>query len=215
MFHVDIDLTCDWNDERKDYLKKIFKKKKELKLITFQATKCCSKELIAKKIFQLYGKAYNRYEMLENANLNIKWLRTVLNREVAIGLENNNYYPSSAYDIITEGDFISEIVNQNNIFLLLDIAHAKVTAHYKQLIYDNYLDSLPLDKTIQLHICKPNIPGKGMAFDVHEAPNDQMFQEVLNLTKKYKKIKYLTIEYYKDKNVLIESILKLRNILKK
>ena len=42
-----------------------------------------------------------------------------------------------------------------------------------------------------------------------------MFQEVLNLTKKYKKIKYLTIEYYKDKNVLIESILKLRNMLKK
>ena len=80
--------------------------------------------------------------------------------------------------------------------------------------FNAYLKSLPLDKIIQLHICQPSIPAEGIATDAHDAPNNQMFDEVISLTKKYKNIKYLTIEYYKDKNKLIESITTLKKLLK-
>ena len=40
-----------------------------------------------------------------------------------------------------------------------------------------------------------------------------MFKEVIRLLNKYQSIKYLTIEYYKDKDILITSINKLRQLV--
>jgi len=141
-------------------------------------------------------------------------LREKLSPDTAIGLENNNYYPTPAYQDVTDGDFISEVLEENDLFLLLDIAHAMVAAHNKNLSYDQYIASLPLHRIIQLHICQPKLPVGGVAVDAHGAPDEGMFQEVLRLVEKLPNIKYLTIEYYKDKDILIESILHLRQLLK-
>ena len=72
---------------------------------------------------------------------------------------------------------------------------------------------MPLDKLIQLHICQPELPAVGSARDTHNEPNNEMYLEVLRLIKKYPKIEYLTIEYYKDKDILISSINKLRQLI--
>ena len=42
-----------------------------------------------------------------------------------------------------------------------------------------------------------------------------MFKEVENLSKNYNKLKYFTIEYYKDSERLISKLKLLRSILKK
>ena len=52
-----------------------------------------------------------------------------------------------------------------------------------------------------------------IAFDAHNEPNNAMYSEVNRLIKKYPTIKYLTIEYYKDKDILIRSINKLRHMI--
>ena len=129
LFHIDIDITLKWDNETREYLQHAFNKKPELKLATFQATRCCQNELIGNGMFQMSGEIYSDLEMIKHAEQNTEWLRKVLNAEVKIGLENNNYYPSPAYDIVTNGDFISKVVRQNGLYLLLDIAHAMVTAH--------------------------------------------------------------------------------------
>jgi uncharacterized protein (UPF0276 family) len=136
-----------------------------------------------------------------------------LDKKVKIGVENNNYYPTQAYDIVTDNVFINTIINENGLYLLLDIAHAMVTAHNREINYDDYIESLNLNKLIQLHICQPTIPEIGIAYDSHEVPNDKMFENVLSLVSKYPTIKYLTIEYYKDKNILINSIKKLHYLI--
>jgi hypothetical protein len=214
LFHIDVDLTHEWDNDLRTYLSNAFKKKPDLKLITLQATRCCLGERLINGMFQLEGKIYSAKEMLDNSIINSKWLRETLSPGTAIGLENNNYYPTPAYKDIAEGDFISEVLEQNDLFLLLDIAHAMVTAHNKNLSYDQYIASLPLHRIIQLHICQPKLPVGGVAVDAHGAPDDGMFQEVVRLVELLPSIRYLTIEYYKDKDILIESILHLRQLMK-
>ena len=164
-------------------------------------------------IFQLEGKVYNQQEMLKNAVDNTKWLKYILDDGIKIGLENNNYYPTPAYDIITDGEFITTVIKTNDIYLLLDLAHAMVTAHNLKINYRDYIETLPLDKLIQLHICQPELPIDSIAYDAHNEPDSNMIAEVINLISKFPHIKYLTIEFYKEKNVLIDSIKKLRKSL--
>jgi uncharacterized protein (UPF0276 family) len=213
LFHIDIDLTHEWDDELRSYLENALSKKPELKLITLQATRCCKDGNLVDGIFQLKGKSYTDKEMLSHSVKNTKWLRQNISKSVLIGLENNNYYPTPAYDIITEGNFISKVVYENNLFLLLDIAHAMVSAHNKNTSYEDYILRLPLDRLIQLHICQPTLTEGGIARDTHNEPNDDMFKEVIRLINKYQSIKYLTIEYYKDKDILITSINRLRQLV--
>ena len=213
LFHIDIDLTHKWDENLREYLKNSLSKKTDLKLVTMQATRCCHGENIINGMFQLDGKIYSRQEMFDYSIENTKWLRNILNDNVSIGLENNNYYPSPAYDIVADGDFITQVLEENNLFLLFDIAHAMVTAHNKKISYGQYISTLPFEKLIQLHICQPELPEGGIARDAHNEPNHEMYLEVLRLIKKYPTIKYLTIEYYRDKNILIGSIKKLRQLI--
>jgi len=213
LFHIDIDLTHKWDADLKRYLNDALNKKPDLKLVTLQATRCCKGEKLLDGLFQLNGKVYTRDEMLDYSMENTQWVRNILGSKVLIGLENNNYYPTPAYDIITDGDFIAKVLEKNNLFLLLDIAHAMVTAHNKKISYDQYIATLPLDKLIQLHICQPELVNGEIARDTHNEPNDEMFSEVVRLINKYSTIKYLTIEYYKDKDILIASIKKLRHLI--
>ena len=213
LFHIDIDLTHEWDDELRSYLENALSKKPELKLITLQATRCCQGEKIINGMFQIDGKVFSAEEMLNFSVENTNWLRNILPKNILIGLENNNYYPTKAYNIVADGDFITQVVNKNNLFLLLDIAHAMVTAHNKKINYEEYIESLPLEKLIQVHICQPELVEGEIARDTHNEPNDEMFSEVVRLINKYSTIKYLTIEYYKDKDILIASIQKLRHLI--
>ena len=213
LFHIDIDITHPWDQKVKSYIKTILKNKPELKLITFQSTRCCQGEVLDKGIFQLSGEVFTKDQMISFAMKNSCWLRENFPKQLLIGLENNNYYPTSAYDIITEGGFISEVVEKCELYFLLDIAHAMVTAHNLDIDYKDYLNSLPMDRLLQLHICQPILPNNGMGYDAHEAPNQEMYQEVKRLVNLYPNIKYLTIEYYRDKDILINSIKFLRKVL--
>ena len=207
LFHIDIDLTQHWDNKIKEYLTFVIKKKNDLKLVTFQATRCCVGEEIENGLFQLSGEVLTRDELLRNAKKNVDWFRNTFGESLKLGFENNNFYPTPAYAVVTDADFITEVVESNNIFFLLDIAHAMVTAKNRKLKYIDYLNKLPMSKVIQLHICQPDIPDKGMARDIHELPNAKMIEEVSRLIGICPSVEYLTIEYYKSAEKLIECIL--------
>jgi len=213
LFHLDIDLPHRWDENRKRYIKDIISQKQDLELITFQATRCCDQEKVHNGIFQLEGHVYSRPEMLENAERNVLWLRNNVSADLKMGIENNNYYPSRAYDFVTDGDFISDLSSQNDLFLLFDIAHAIVTAHNRKCNYTEYCNSLPLNRVVQLHVCQPAINRRNLAYDAHDEPDDEMFKNVLSLVREFSSIDYLTIEYYKDKDILIKSLNKLRKLI--
>lgn len=215
LFHCDKSLTHPWGNNFKSNLKNILKKKKKLKLISFQNTTCCENELLVNGIFQSSGKFYSENQMLKFSSQNVNWLRKQ-NNNIKIAVENNNYYPTRAYNIITNANFIKKIVEKNDIYFLLDIAHSMITAFNKRINFEKYLNSLPLDKTIQIHICKSSFnKKKTMALDSHFLPDNNIFNIVANLLRQYKQIEYLTIEYYKNADNLVSSIKKLKNFLKK
>ena len=166
-------------------------------------------------MFQPVGKRLSSQEMLEHAATNTLWLKSTLGDQIKFGLENNNYYPTPAYEIVTDGDFITEVIRQNDLYLLLDIAHAMVTSHNMKIEYLEYVKSLPLDRLIQLHICVPELPPKGIGIDAHNSPDLAMEQRVVDTILEYPQIQFLTIEFYKDKDILIKCIESLQNQINK
>ena len=133
---------------------------------------------------------------------------------VDIAVENNNYYPTEAYRDVTEPEFISEIVNDNGLRFLFDMAHAKVTCFNKDINFERYKNKLPLDKVIQLHICSYSIDDElNQAYDAHNYPNDEELLEIKKIIEEYQSVKYLTVEYYKDVENLEISLKKVRELI--
>ena len=167
--------------------------------------------VLVKGVYQPGGKQYSRQELLKNAKLNIMWLRSFLPENVLIGVESNNFYPTPAYHHITDGDFITQVVEKNAIKFLFDIAHGKITAHNKAMAYKDYRSTLPLKDTIQIHISNHKINSQNIAIDAHEIPDDAIYHEVKELITSYP-IKYLTIECYHDFEKVIHTMDRFRQL---
>jgi hypothetical protein len=157
-------------------------------------------------------KRYSREELLNNARNNIARIKKILGPKIDIAIENNNHYATPAYDYITEPSFITSVVNDNGIYLLYDIAHAKVSAHNKGITYEIYKNALPINKIIQIHICKYGLNDK-MAYDAHSLPDEEEWNEVQSLLNENKGIQYLTIEYYKEIDGLLSSLQQLKKVV--
>lgn len=195
------------------YLESIAKSKPDLKLITFHVATSCSKPYVDGYMAQIGGVQYSREEMLKNARENILQIKAIFGPQVRIAIENNNYYPTEAYHWITDVDFIGQIVYENDIFFLFDIAHARVTGHNRELNYEDYKYGLPLDKMVQIHICRHAVGENNIAYDEHDLPGKEEWEELKRLILANGNVRYLTIEYYKDTNKLIKSLKEARGII--
>ncbi len=205
LFHVDIDLTQKWDEEKKVYLQQSIEQIPDLKLITFQATVNCDQPLLREGKYFPGGETLTIEQMKQNAGDNVFWLRSILPRGVIIGLENNNYYPTPAYEVVTDADFLKSIIEDTDIKLLLDIAHAFVTAHNKNISLESYLAELPMDRCLQVHLCQPLVRADGLAVDAHEVPHGELRDLTREIIKEYA-VTYLTVEYYKDVDNLISTL---------
>ena len=213
VFHCGIQPIHKLNKNDFYYLENIAKSKPDLKLITFHAASSCSKPYIEGQMFRMGGVQYSREEMLKNARENISQIKAIYGTHVSVGIENNNYYPTEAYRWITDADFIGQIVYENDIFFLFDIAHARVAAHNRKLNYEDYKCGLPLDKMVQIHICRYAVDKNNIAYDEHNLPEKEEWEELKSLISSTCSIRYLTIEYYKDTNKLIKSLKEVREII--
>jgi dTDP-4-amino-4,6-dideoxygalactose transaminase/uncharacterized protein (UPF0276 family) len=215
VFHSEKDIIHPWTRKEKDFLNEMISVKKELNLISFHMSVSCSDPVLEEGVFLPGGKEFSRQEMLDNARDNIKWIKqNECMKNIRIAVENNNYYPTAAYRYVTDADFISHVVEDNSIFLLFDLAHARITANNKKEDYDQYVNGLPLRRMIQIHLSKEGVNKKGWAFDEHELPDEEIFDKAKGLIEKYVP-EYITVEYYKDKHKLIKAIAKCRELCSK
>lgn len=206
LFHFETDIVHSLEEKEKEFIKLVLSLKKELKVITFHVLVSCSSPILKDNIFYPGGKIFSLREMLNNVKDNIECVRNYVgDRDIKIALENNNYYPTKAYSGITDADFISQLIVENQVSLLFDIAHARITAYNKKLTYEKYIAGLPLDRMIQIHISKETINDNGLAYDAHWLTDKSIFQETQRLVHKFAP-KYLTVEYYKDKANLIKEL---------
>jgi hypothetical protein len=197
LFHFEAELIKQWPEEEREYLRKAIEAKKDLKLATFHAASNCTAPILVEKMFFPGGDTLTREEMIKNARENTAWLRS-LGKKFLIGIENNNGYATPAYDIVTDADFISEIVRDNDLQFLFDTAHAHITSINRQVPYETYLAGLPMERLIQIHVTAHGMRDDGSAFDAHEPPTDKENEEVSSILSRYPTLRYCTIEYYRD-----------------
>lgn len=206
LFHFDKDILHPWDEAQRKHLDAAFSLKKELKLISFHMATACADPVLKQKMFYTGGREFSRQGMLKNARANTMWLKdSIGNKNIKIAVENNNYYPTPAYRYVTDADFITQVIAENQLLFLFDLAHAKITAHNKNKSYRDYTARLPMQNLVQIHISKHGIDNEGLAYDAHEFPGDDIFEEVKTITSRFTP-EYLTIEYYKDKEKLIRAL---------
>jgi len=206
------------NDFR--YLERVVRLKPDLKLISFHMAASCDNAKIDTNFFEISGgvfqpggRQFSKDEMLENTRRNFFQIRKILGQDIKIAIENNNYYPTEAYLHITDPSFIRDVVYENDIYLLFDIAHAKVSAHNKKLDYGDYINEFPLERMIQIHICGYDSNEANLAYDAHSPPDEEAWEEIREMISTYPNVGYLTVEYYKDKDILIRNLMQAKEIL--
>jgi len=102
LFHCELQPIHELSNKDWDYLKKIRNEKPFLKLISFHIASCYDKPEIRNHMFFKGGKRYLKSEMLQNARNNFSKIKALFGPNVKICVENNNYYPTEAYDVVTD-----------------------------------------------------------------------------------------------------------------
>lgn len=140
---------------------------------------------------------------------NIKRLKRVLS--VPLLLENLDYVPGAAYDHICQPDFIAEVLQATDTYLLLDLAHAQVSASVLGYPLEAYLSQLPLARIRQLHVSGPR-ERDGQLHDAHaelQAYDYALLKDVLVNSEVWA----LTLEYKRNKAELLHQVATLRKLL--
>lgn len=99
----------------------------------------------------------------------IKELQDALGVDVAV--ENVSYYADSAHDRMSEVDFVNEVLERADAKMLLDVNNVYVNSvnHGFDPAAD-YIDQLPMDRVVQLHIAGHFVRDDGLIIDTHAEP---------------------------------------------
>ena len=148
--------------------------------------------------------------ILERCIARLKQLKALL--PVPILIENLDYNPTQAYEYVCDTDFIQQVLAETYTWLLLDLAHARVTAQAFGIPVEDYIAKLPLEKVRQIHL---NPPGwrEGRLVDAHltlEEEDFQLFEQILHNSQPWA----VTLEYNHDPENILSQIKRLREILK-
>lgn len=139
-------------------------------------------------------------EYLEQAHQNVSFLRKQFSGKIKV--ENLNYFPTGAYELVCEPSFICRAIRYLDIELLLDIGHLAISVQNLAIKLENYLNMLPMETVSEVQLSGSNYVNSILE-DTHELPS-KSDMETLNLIVSMSKVKYLTIEYYKEDERLLE-----------
>jgi uncharacterized protein (UPF0276 family) len=153
--------------------------------------------------------ALPRDELFANICRNVRALAGAI--PTPLILENLDYCAGGAYEHICEPAFIAAVLDATGAGLLLDLAHARVSASRLGAPIEAYLGGLPLERVRQLHISGPRLRD-GVLFDAHE----QLLEEdyaLLEWVLRRSEPLALTLEYNREELTLRQELERLRGLL--
>ena len=96
--------------------------------------------------------------------------------ELPFALENLSSYVTYQIDEMTEWEFYGMIAEKANIFMLLDVNNIYVSSRNHHFDPYDYVNNLPLDRVIQIHIAGHSDKEK-FVLDTHDHPvRDEVWQ---------------------------------------
>lgn len=131
---------------------------------------------------------------------------------VPVVLENPDPLPCGENYEIQTGR-ITTILEETDCGLLLDIGHARLSAEVFGMKTDEYIEKLPLNRVIQVHVSGPRMRN-GRLFDAHE-PLEQTDYELLDFVLRRSKPRVLTLEFIRQRDALREQLYRLRSIIQR
>lgn len=131
--------------------------------------------------------------------------------DVPVLIENLDYNPTGAYEYVCEAQFVTDVLNQTDTFLLLDLAHAQVSAHAFKVDVKDYLHQLPLEKVRQIHVNRPGWSNARLV-DSHLDMLEKdyaLLEWILTETQPWA----ITLEYNRDESLISGQASRLRAII--
>ncbi len=211
IYHSEFNILANWTSKEEEKLLEL-NKKYHFKAISFHLLSRYQENEIINNAFIGIGKPMTILNMKKNASSNIKLIRKVFKKNIPILVENVNHLLTDAYDIITETNFIKEIVELNDIYLLFDLAHAQITCINMNLDFKEYIHELPIIRIKQIHLSGCEILD-GKAQDSHDTLREKDWEIFKELAAQTSCLEYITLEYYKDEKNFIVQLKKLRKII--
>jgi uncharacterized protein (UPF0276 family) len=114
---------------------------------------------------------------------------------------------------VVDPAFITRVIEGADCRLLLDLAHARVSAHMRGQPARDYIAQLPLDRLIEIHVSGPRpSPVDGRLVDAHE-PLQEEDDALLAWVLERVRPQAVTLEYTRDRAQLEAQLLHLRELL--
>ncbi len=151
-------------------------------------------------------------------------------------LENIPFFPNLAHVHVCQPNFVVEVLARTGCELLLDLAHARVTASVLGMDVHAYIEQLPLGRVVELHLSGPRrlselddhrqhvVRGNAhsvahlLAFgdenlvDAHELLREEDYA-LLEWTLARARPRAVSLEYYRDPAALREQLIRLGALL--
>lgn len=198
-----LDIHLEWTElERKTILDAIEEYRGAVETVTFHLSRDYpSRKMNSTGQFLPSGRKLDEPEMLRNCEQNMTWLRAVFSGEVLF--ENNNYFQTGAYEIVTSPKFIQRTVSNYADGLLFDLAHAKVSSHNLGLPEQLYLELLLDIPVRQIHLSRPCISDDELMWDSHDLPERFEVEELKEIfSADLLRDIPITVEHYRDSDNL-------------
>jgi uncharacterized protein (UPF0276 family) len=128
-------------------------------------------------------------------------------------VENMPRWTRSRPAYVVDPAFIAAVVEESGCGLLLDLAHARVAAHYQDEPVRDYLARLPLDRLLEIHVSGPRPrPTDGRLIDAHQ-PLLEVDYDLLAWVLERSSPRAVTLEYTQDREQIKAQLVRLRALL--
>lgn len=148
---------------------------------------------------------------LEDFFARVRSLRESL--EIPLLLENAPGLPGMQNDPESDPITIAAVLEATGCPFLLDLSYAQTAAaNWGFVDPRRYLERLPLDRIVEVHLSAPRRLQDGRLIDAHE-PTREEDHDLLQWLLKRAHPEVVTLEYWKDSNALLEQIVRLKTDL--
>ena len=158
------------------------------------------------------GQRPPRYDPETAFQLLCEAVRTVkMQLPVPLLLENMPHWPLPDVDLATTPPFIRQVVEATDCDFLLDTAHARVSASALGWDLYRYLEALPLERAVEIHVSGPGLQD-GRLWDLHQALQEIDYA-ILEWLLQHTRPRVVTLEYWQDPARLKEQLIRLRQVI--
>ncbi len=196
LYHCESSLLNEWGRKELEKIAGIINSNNIL-FASFHLASCYQIPRIEKTVFFPGKKRMAENEMIENAGQNLKRLKKMLKKKIVIAVENNNYFPTGAYETVTDSRFMNLLSQKFDLKIVMDIGHAEITAFNKKMDFDDYIRSFRFEMIYQFHLS-----GIKKEADSCEDAHNRLRKKGWDCFSLYypmmPELRYGTLEYYKN-----------------